>query len=331
MPIASSSLLVRAKALLAPIQPLIDAVQLWLSADGLRMSAAMTFYGLLSLSPLVLLIVGLLGWWMDRSVVETTLLDQVQSVMGERGASVVQGALASAQTPSEGLMASIVAFVLLLSGATGVFVELQNSLDKLWKIGRDDPPPPQKAWWKLATLRLRGLAYILVIGFLLLITMALSTAVKMFTQLAGTMLDIEPPGLLITVINETVSLGVIALLFAGLMRIGTGSKPRLRYLVFGGLLGALLFALSKQGLTWYLSTAAVVSAYGAAGSLVVVLMWIYVTSAILLLGASFAKALQQRADAQAQKAVPTVAEAKPQASLPRSPLSAQAAQHWPEI
>ena len=77
-------------------------MQLWLQADGLRMSAAMTFYGLLSLSPLLLLIVGLLGWWMDRSVVEDNLLAQVRSVMGERGASVVEAALASAQAPSQG-------------------------------------------------------------------------------------------------------------------------------------------------------------------------------------------------------------------------------------
>ena len=295
-----SSWLQRGKVLLAPIQPFIDAVKLWLDADGLRMSAAMTFYGLLSLSPLVLLIVGLLGWWLDRSVVESTLLNQVQDMMGERGASVVEGALASAQAPAEGRVASIIAFVLLLSGATGVFVELQNSLDKLWQFGRNDPPPPAKAWWKLATLRLRGLAYVLIVGFLLLVTMALSTAIKMFTQLAGTWLSMEPPGLLISLINETVSFTVIVVLFVGLMRIGTGRKPTLRYLVFGAVVGALLFTLSKQALAWYLSTAAVVSAYGAAGSLVVVLMWIYVTSAILLLAASCAKALDMQADKKAR-------------------------------
>ena len=278
-------------ALLRPVQPLIDAVKLWLDADGLRMSAAMTFYGLLSLSPLVLLIVGLLGWWMDRSVVESTLLHQIEDVMGERGASVVQGALASAQAPAEGRIASLIAFVLLLSGATGVFVELQNSLDKLWSHGRTEPPPPKKAWWKLATLRLRGLAYVMVVGFLLLVTMAMSTAIKLFTQYASSWLDMEPPGLLVSAINECVSFAVIVVLFLGLMRIGTGTKPRLRYLLFGAVVGAVLFTLSKQGLAWYLSTAAVVSAYGAAGSLVVVLMWIYVTSAILLLAASCAKAL----------------------------------------
>lgn len=293
----------------------------------------MTFYGLLSLSPLVLLIVGLLGWWMDRSVVESTLLEQVRAVMGERGASVVEGAMASAQEPTEGRLASIIAFVLLLSGATGVFVELQNSLDKLWQFGRDDPPPPQKAWWKLATLRLRGLAYVLVVGFLLLVTMLLSTAIKLLTQLAGAWLQIEPPGLLISLINESVSFLVITVLFVGLMRMGTGTKPRLRHLAMGALVAAVLFTLSKQALAWYLSTAAVVSAYGAAGSLVVVLIWIYVTSAILLLGASCAKAL----DMQSQTTLSPSAtsqdanvKAASMAALPRS-VGSQASQQWPEI
>lgn len=322
----------RLQPLLAPVQPFIDAVKLWLDADGLRMSAAMTFYGLLSLSPLVLLIVGLLGWWLDRSVVESSLLSQVRQVMGERGASVVEGALNSAQAPAEGRLASMIAFVLLLSGATGVFVELQNSLDKLWSHGSTEAPPQQKAWWKLATLRLRGLAYILVVGFLLLVTMALSTAIKLFTQFAGTLLHMDPPGMLISVINECVSFGLIVVLFLGIMRIGSGRRPRTRHLVFGAVVGATLFTLSKHALGWYLSTAAVVSAYGAAGSLVVVLMWIYVTSAILLLGASCAKALdlahegREPGDAVDGAHTPSA----PVAVTPRSPGAVSSTQ-WPDI
>lgn len=305
---------------------------LWLDAEGLRMSAAMTFYGLLSLSPLVLLIVGLLGWWLDRSVVESTLLSQVQAVMGERGASVVEGALASAQTSEQGRIASLFAFLLLLSGATGVFAELQNALNKLWQFGSEAPPAPQKAWWKLATLRLRGLLYVLIVGFLMLVTMVLSTAIKMFTQFAGTWLHMEPPGVLLNVINEGVSFVVMTALFVGLMRIGTGAKPSLRYLVCGALVSSVLFVLSKQALAWYLSTAAVVSAYGAAGSLVVVLIWIYVASAILLLGASFAKALdmQRQQAEQAQVAQQSIAQPAGRAQVPGS-VGSRASSQWPEI
>lgn len=282
---------------LRPVQPLIDTVELWLKVDGLRMSAAMTFYGLLSLSPLVLLIVGLLGWWLDRDTVENTLLAQATAIMGERGASVVQGALNSAQQPSEGKLASLFALVLLMSGATGVFVELQNAMDKLWQYGSDEPAAAKTAWWKLAVLRLRGLAYVMIVGFLLLVSMVLSAAIRMFTQLAESWLNLAPPSELILLLNETVSFGITVLLFLGLMRIGTGRKPPLRYLLAGAMLGATLFSIAKQALAWYLANAAVVSAYGAAGSIVVVLMWIYVTSAILLLAASSAKALDLRAAA----------------------------------
>ena len=291
MPPLLDAFLRRARSVLRPLRPLIDAFQLWLGADGLRMSAAMSFYGILSLAPLLLLLVGLAGWWVDRAYVEQSLLDQVQAVIGERGAQVVQAALASAQKPQEGRLASLFGFVLLLSGATGVFVELQAALEKLWLTGMKEVPAPRPAWWRMAALRLRGLTYVLALGFLLLVSMVLSTAVHMLTTWAGSLLPIVPMAPLVGLINESVAFGIAVVLFVGLMRIGSGPKPALRFLVFGAVVGAALFTLGKQGLAWYLSTAAVVSAYGAAGSIVVLLMWIYFSSAILLFAAASAKAV----------------------------------------
>ena len=273
-----------------PLQPLIDAVQLWLQADGLRMSAAMSFYGMLSLAPLLLAVVGLLGWWMDRSYVESTLIEQVQSVVGERAAQVIRGALASAQNSDQGSLASILGLIMMLSGATGVFVELQASLDKLWSMGEDSPPQTQKAWLSMAMSRVRGLSYVAGLGFLLLVSMVLSTVIQMVTKWANDELQLVPLGPLVGFINESISFGIAVLLFWGLMRMGSGIKPRTRYLLMGSVMGAALFTIGKQALAWYLSTAAVVSAYGAAGSLVVVLMWFYFTSAILLFAAATAKA-----------------------------------------
>lgn len=273
-----------------PVQPLIDAVQLWLQADGLRMSAAMSFYGILSLAPLLLAVVGLLGWWLDRSYVENTLISQVQAVVRERVAQVIQGALSSAQNSGEGTLASVLGLVMMLSGATGVFVELQASLDKLWSMGEEPVPQTRAAWWSMAVSRLRGLSYVVGLGFLLLLSMLMSTAIQMVTKWASEELQLVPLGPLVGVINELVSLGISVLLFLGLMRMGAGIKPSMRYLLMGAVTGAVLFTLGKQGLAWYLSTAAVVSAYGAAGSLVVVLMWFYFTSAILLFSAATAKA-----------------------------------------
>ena len=278
------------------------AVGLWMDADGLRMSAAMSFYGMLSLAPLLLLLVGVLGWWLDRSYLETELVAQVQAVMGAQVAEVVTQALRSAQAPTEGRLASLLGLLVLLSGASGVFVELQSALERLWTQGHPVAHAERSAWWRVASLRLRGFAYVLALGFLLLVSMALSTALHLLAGWLGERLALAPVAPLLVLVNEAVAFALAVALFAGLMRIGVEAKPGMRCIVAGAVVGALLFTLGKQVLSWYLSTAAVVSAYGAAGSLVVLLMWIYFSSAVLLFAASVAKA---RADAPAH-ATPAV-------------------------
>ena len=277
--------------------PLWRAVQQWLDADGLRMSAAMSFYGILSLAPLLVLMVAVLGWWLDRAYIETSLVSQISSVIGAQGAEVVKQAIASAQAPSEGLTASLIAFVLLLTGATGVFAELQDAFERLWREG-SGLAPAQK-WWYSATLRLHGIAYILAFGFLLLVSLFVSTALGLVSAWVGSYLPIEK---IAFVINELVLFVFCVVLFVALMRMSAGPKPPLRYLVMGASAGAVLFAVGKHLMALYLSTAAVVSAYGAAGSLVVILMWIYFSSAVLLLSASMARAWCD----EAQPKLPTV-------------------------
>ncbi|MES2946384.1 MAG: YihY/virulence factor BrkB family protein [Pseudomonadota bacterium] len=273
-----------------------NAIQRWIAADGLRMSAAMSFYGILSLAPLLVLLVAVLGWWLDRTYIETSLIDQIRNVVGAQGAQVVQQALSSAQEPSQGIMASLFAFGLLLSGATGVFAELQDAFERLWRQGSGEVP--QQKWWYTASLRLRGVAYILAFGFLLLVSLAVSTFLGLLSGWAGSYLAVEKVAF---VINEVVSFGFCVALFVALMRMSAGPKPSLRFLVMGAAVGAVLFAVGKHLMALYLSTAAVVSAYGAAGSLVVILMWIYFSSAVLLLAASVARAWADEAALVASK------------------------------
>ena len=266
-------------------RPLWRAVLRWLDADGLRMSAAMSFYGILSLAPLLVLLVAVMGWWLDRNYIETSLVEQIRGVIGAQGAEVVKQALTSAQKPSEGITASLLAFGLLLSGATGVFVELQDAFERLWRQGSGELA--QQKWWHSATLRLRGIAYILALGFLLLVSLVISTFFNLLSGWAGNYLPLEKVA---WVINEVVSFAFCVALFLALMKMSKGPKPGLRYLVMGSAAGAILFQAGKYLMAIYLSTAAVVSAYGAAGSLVVILMWIYFSSAVLLLSASVARA-----------------------------------------
>ena len=299
-----------ADALTKPFKSIYRAVTLWIDADGLRMSAAMSFYGILSLAPLLVLLVAVLGWWLDRAYIETNLIGQIRSVIGDQGAQVLQQAMDSAKRPSEGLVASALAFGFLLVGATGVFAELQNAFERLWR--RESGVAPAQAWWYSATLRLRGVAYILAFGFLLLVSLAISTFLGLLSGWAGSYLPVEQ---IAFVLNEAVSFGFCAALFVALMRMSAGPKPSLRYLAVGASIGAVLFAVGKHVMALYLSTAAVVSAYGAAGSLVVILMWLYFSSAVLLFSASCSRVLaedaQARAAAQAGHGVGTVSAEVP--------------------
>ena len=284
--------------------PLWRAVQQWLDADGLRMSAAMSFYGILSLAPLLVLMVAVLGWWLDRAFVETSLVNQISSVIGTQGAEVIKQAIASAQQPSEGIAASLIAFALLLSGATGVFAELQDAFERLWRQGSGQQS--SQKWWYSATLRLRGIAYILAFGFLLLVSLIVSTGLGLASNWVGGFLPSEKLGMAIgVVLNEVISFAFCVGLFVALMRMSAGPKPPLRYLLMGAAAGAVLFAVGKYLMALYLSTAAVVSAYGAAGSLVVILMWIYFSSAVLLLSASMARAWCDEAQPKSINLTPT--------------------------
>lgn len=256
----------------------------------------MSFYGILSLAPLLVLLVAILGWWLDRSFIETSLVAQIRSVVGTQGALVVQQAISSAREPSQGITASLFAFVLLLSGATGVFAELQDAFERLWREGSGQLP--QQRWWHGASLRLRGVAYILAFGFLLLVSLVVSTFLGLLTGWAGSYLPFER---IAFIVNELVSFSFCVALFVSLMKMSAGPKPALRFLMMGASAGAVLFAIGKHLMALYLSKAAVVSAYGAAGSLVVILMWIYFSSAVLLLSASVARAWSDEANATAKR------------------------------
>lgn len=278
---------------------LVIAVKDWLKADGLRMSAAMSFYAMLSLAPLLVLIVAMLGWWLDKSMIETSVIAQVQSVAGERTAALVEQALQSATTKSQGIFATLIAFGILLSAATGVFVALQDSLKKIW--GSDDGPSEQPLLAMIG-LRLRGVGYMLIFGGLLILSLVASTILRFIDSHLH---DVIAFPFFWGLLGQGVSFVLIALMFCGMMRISDGEKPSLRYLAVGASIGAALFAVGRHFMTAYLSGAAAVSAYGAAGSLVALLMWIYFTSAILLLSASCAKAL---AESKTEK-IPTIENA----------------------
>lgn len=277
-----------------PALPFLRAARLWSAVDGARMSAAISFYGVLSLAPLVLLLVGVLGWWLDRALVEKGLVTQIDALVGEQGSALIRHALESAKQPAEGVIASVAGFLVLVSGATGVFGELQSAFERLWRAGSG--APAGRKWWHGVSLRVRGIAYVLAFGFLLLVSLLISTVLNVASGWAGQWFALEQA---VRVLSEVLAFAICAALFFGFMRMSAGPKPRARSLWFGAAVGATLFTAGRQVLAAYLSGAAVVSAYGAAGSLVVLLMWIYFSAAVLLFGAGCAKAVEEERLARA--------------------------------
>ena len=275
----------RALHVLNPFKFLYDALRLWLDADGLRMSAAMSFYGMLSLAPLLLLLVGLLGWWVDRATVESNLVGHVTSIMGERAAEVVQGALASARAPDQGRLASIFGFGLLLSGATGVFVELQSSLQRLWLRGQT-PPEERAAWWRMAALRLRGLAYVLTLAIVGVVLMGLATIV--IVPLAFNFLDYGPLRSWLVSSVPWVAMFAIVMIGIGILyRYGPNVKtPRTPIFTWGSLFAALAWGAASVGFSAYLASFNSYNRiYGSIGAVVALLMWFYLAGFSVMLGA----------------------------------------------
>lgn len=273
------------RQLRAPARPVLRAINLWLDADGLRMSAAMSFYGILSLAPLVVLLVSVLGRWLDTAALEANLLARVSAGMGQQAADVVQQALGNAFT-SDGTATSLLAFLVFASGALGVFAELLFAFERLWRFGR--PNMPSLPWWNSVLLHLRGLLYVLVLGALMLVSLVFSTVMTVMVGHVEAFIALGP---VLPWFSELVAFVACTLLFIGLMRMSTGPKPALRHLAWGAVVGAVLFSLVRHALASYLTSAPIVSAYGAAGSMVAVLMWFYITSAILLFAAAWARAL----------------------------------------
>jgi membrane protein len=211
--------------------------------------------------------------------------------------------LESARQPTQGLIASAAGLVVLLFGATGVFGELQAAFQRIWASGSTTASPQE--WWHTSSLRLRGVGYILAFGFLLLVSLVISTLLDLVSVWAGARFALAQG---VRVLSEVLAFLICVALFFGLMRMSGRAKPRQSSLLVGAMVGATLFTIGRQVLAVYLSKAAVVSAYGAAGSLVVLLIWIYFSSAVLLFGAATAKAVEeQRVLRETRGAAPPVA------------------------
>ena len=260
----------------------------WLGDRAASMGAAIAYYTVFSLAPILVLIVAVAGLAFGKRAAEGALLENIAALVGHESAGAVQAMLRSASGTKSGIVATAIGIGALLLAATGVFGELQAAFNVIWKVAR----PKGKGVWNMVKIRLRSLLLIMLIGFLLMFSLALSTALAAFS----TYLNQISPGLstVLHILNMTVSFGLTMVLFGMMFKVLPDAAVEWRDVWIGAAATALLFTIGKHFIGLYVGKSGIKSAYHAAGALVLILVWIYYSAQILLLGAEFAKACHDR-------------------------------------
>jgi len=275
----------RAKSIFSLLK---EAFQEWQDDEALQLGAALAYYTIFSLAPLLLVVIALAGLAFGREAVQGQLVGQLQGLVGREGGAAIQTMVANAGQHGGGVWATIIAFVTILFGATGVFTQLQTSLNHIWNV----KPKPGQGIKGLLRARAAAFGMLLGIGFLLLVSLVISTALTAIgTYVAGLLPGAE---VVLEVVNFLVSLAVITVLFAMIFRFLPDVKITWRDVWLGAAVTALLFTVGKTLIGLYLGNSSVASVYGAAGSLVILLLWTYYSSQILFFGAELTEVWARR-------------------------------------
>jgi membrane protein len=263
-----------------------ESVAAWLAHNSSSMGAALAFYTLFSVAPILIIALAVAGYFFGTHVAETELLAQLHDLTGSAGADALRGLLESAQFSDKKGMAAAAGVITLIIGATSVFGELQRALDVVW--GSPGRPEAESAWWDVLRRRLLSFGMVLGVGFLLLVSLIASAILAAL----GAWLEERLTGIQIVlpVLDLAVSFGMSVLLFAMIYKYVPRETIAWRDVWVGAAVTAFLFAVGKSLIGLYLGRSSFSGAYGAAGSLIVLLLWIYYSAQIFLLGAEFTRA-----------------------------------------
>ncbi len=265
-----------------------QTVNSWLDHEGPRLAASLSLYSLLSLAPLVILTIAVASLAFGRSQAQAALIGEVRDLMGSEGARTVQTVIQHGKAPHAGGVASVIGIVILIVGASSVFGELQSALNKIWDVKSAN----DLGLWSLIKSRLVSFALVLGFGFLLLVSLLFSAGLTAFGRYFSAHLSL-PTGLLAAT-NALVSFAGIFVLIALILRYVPDVSLRWKDVWQGALATAVLFTVGKALLGLYLGRTAVGSAYGAAGSLIVVILWVYYSAMIFYFGAEFTRVRARR-------------------------------------
>ncbi len=265
----------------------------WNAHNGRRIGAALAYYTAFSMAPILIIAIAVAGTVFGADAARDEVSHQMQGLLGAEGAEAVQAMITNAHGDGSGVIATVIGAVTLLLGASSLFGELQSALNLIWNA----PAPKKHGIGVLVRARVMSFAMVLVIGFLLLVSLVVSATLS---GLQGT-IGVQWSPLIAQLVNLLVSLVVTTVLFALIFKVLPDVKVAWRDVAVGAFATAVMFALGKQLIGLYLGNSSVGSAYGAAGSFVVMLVWIFYSAQLILLGAEFTFAFAHRHDPPASK------------------------------
>ena len=297
----------------------------WSEDKASRLSAALAYYTVFSIPPLLVVAVGIASLFTDRQMIETNVVNQASALMGSQGGEAIQTILQSAEEPGDGeLLPTLLGVALLLFGASGVFTQLQDAMNTIFGV----KPAPGRGVLGLIKDRFFSFTMVLSIGFVLLVSLVLSTVLTTLGDFVGGL--VSEAAILLWIVNFVISFGVITLLFALIFKTVPDVKLAWRDVLIGAALTALLFKIGEYALGFYFENSDPTSAFGAAGSIILLLLWVYYSAQIIFLGAEFTEVYAREAgsgieveegaiaitdEARAQQGIPTKEEVRQQTAV----------------
>jgi membrane protein len=282
------------------------AIGRWSDDKAPKMAAALAFYSSFALAPLLFIAIAIAGLVFSQDAARLQVVGQIQELIGENSARAVDDILQKVNTPKTGALASLLGLAALLFGASGVFAELQDSLNVVWRVKKK----PGRGLLGTAKDRFLSFSMVLGLGFLLLISLVVSAGLAALSELIGG----ADAGVLLKALSFVFGFAVVTAIFSLMFRFLPDARTRWTEALVGGAVTAFLFTLGKFAIGLYLGRGTVATTYGAAGAFLLVLLWVYYSSQILLLGAEVTKAyadLRGHAPAPDPDAVRADAAARP--------------------
>ncbi|MER9873084.1 YihY/virulence factor BrkB family protein [Mesorhizobium sp. M0195] len=255
--------------------------------NALSHGAAIAFYATTSLAPILLIVVAIAGMAFGHEAAQLALSAQIAGLMGPQSAELLQATIENASQKEAGTLASILGLVTLFVAASGVFGEMQLALNEIWKV-----KPSGATISRLVRARIASLGLVAALGFLLLVSLVVSAAISALGEVINAYLPFGT--IILSAINGIVSFVLITLLFAAIYKVLPDRSLQWRDVGLGAVVTGFLFTIGKSLIGWYIGTSAISSSYGAAGALLVVLLWVYYSAEIFLLGAEFTRAYSVR-------------------------------------